>query len=79
MQNMALFDKMIIILFKGKKDWQKSKDRFDQVSRKLHMNHNEYFLSLRLLNEHQNHKVLHLMPHLLDSIQDLENHYLNLW
>lgn len=63
----------------GQKDWQKCKEKFDNSSRKLHMNHNEYFLAIRQVNEHQSQSIKSLTPHLLDSIHDLQKQYITAW
>jgi len=64
---------------KGGKDWSKLKDRFDRSSRKLHMNHNEYFLSISCVNKHQTHYYKNIIPHLLTSIQNVEERFINPW
>ena len=68
-----------VINYLGQKEWPKLKERFDLVSRKLHMNHNEYLLSIQALNEHNKHKETHLTPHLLDAVEDVEKRFLIPW
>lgn len=76
----SLFIYLFIFLIPvGQKDWNKFKERFDHVSRKLHMNHNEYMLLICALNERQKHKETSLIPHLLESIQDIEERYIIPW
>jgi len=43
------------------------------------MNHNEYFLAIRQLNEHQLQSINSLIPQLLDSIHDLQKQYITPW
>lgn len=64
---------------KGQRDWHKSKERLDHASRSLHMNHNEYFLSLAALNKHQKYHNEELIPHLLDSMQDVQQRLVQPW
>ena len=62
---------------KGDKEWKKSKERLDKSCLKLHLTHNDYVFSLKVGNCHQVVYNGTVVPYLLDSMQEIQEGYID--
>ena len=60
---------------KGDKEWRKMKEKLDKTCLKLHATHNDYVLSVRVANAHQSYFHDTIVPYLLNSMQNLQEGY----
>lgn len=61
------------------KDWERSKDKYVKTTMKLHHNHNDYVLALKSGNCHQGFYNDVFVPTMLNSLQYLQEEYVEEW
>lgn len=62
---------------KNDKKWKKSKESLDRTCMKLHHTHNDYVFSLKVANKHHVVYRNSVVPYLLDSMQEIQEGYIN--
>ena len=61
------------------RDWERSKDKYVKTTMKLHHNHNDYVLALKSGNCHQGFYNDVFVPTMLNSLQYLQEEYVEEW
>ena len=59
------------------KEWKKNKLRLDKSCLTLHTVHNDYVFALNVVNQHLDCYTKTIVPYLLDSMQEIQQGYVN--